>query len=289
MEGHCPQELGIIQLDMWRVNSFNVNPIYEDEGSTDSDSDWGSDSDSGSEWVPSDEDEDEDEDDSVPKFIQAVHERDAKVKSAEHRIRPGKVVVYENRQANKTRVSITERQPVYTFKFLYRSMDVLIAKGIAPPRQSEASAPHDGRLDASRTPQAAERPPSISSLAQPHQHTQDDGRTPEETVVVGPKLEDKDEPLLFPDDADVRQTRPLKFEDNDEPLLFPDSDDDEDDVHQTRPLKLEDNDNGLCATSQQSRRRSRPKLSSQLMIKSLWQRLRTKRSRTISGRRNSRD
>lgn len=70
MEGLCPQELGAIRIDMWRVKGVNEDHISEDENENKEENK---------------EDEGEDEDEEDPKK-QVVHERDAKAKSAEHRI-----------------------------------------------------------------------------------------------------------------------------------------------------------------------------------------------------------
>lgn len=70
MRGNCPQELGIIQLDVWHVDSFDVDDISEDSHK-DNDNDSA--------------DEVEVEDDSDPKH-RPVHEYDAKAKGTELRI-----------------------------------------------------------------------------------------------------------------------------------------------------------------------------------------------------------
>lgn len=76
-EGHCPKELGIIRLNMWRVNSFDV----DDDDDSDDDNDGDDDNDDDSNDDDDDDDDEDKEVDSGP-----IHERDAEAKGAEHRI-----------------------------------------------------------------------------------------------------------------------------------------------------------------------------------------------------------
>lgn len=71
MEGHCPQELGIIRLDVWRVDSVVI--VYHKSNNRDS--------------ISVDLDSDSDSDNSDPEIFQAIHERDAKAKGTEYRIK----------------------------------------------------------------------------------------------------------------------------------------------------------------------------------------------------------